>query len=97
MIRHIVLFRWKPEATDAAKERVAAELSALPGKIPQVRAYHLGSDAGLVPGNADFALTADFDDQAAYLAYRNHPEHQAVLQEAINPIVAERVSAQLEF
>jgi stress responsive alpha/beta barrel protein len=97
MIRHVVLFTWKPEATPAELARVATELASLPGQIPQVEAYHFGADAGLAEGNADFAITADFDDADAYLVYRNDPVHQQVIQQVINPIVATRVSAQFEF
>jgi hypothetical protein len=98
MIRHIVLFNWKAEATDEQKQRVAAELSVLSKTMPGIRAYHFGADAGLVTaGNADFALTADFDDADAYLVYRNHPAHLEVLEKTIKPILERRVAAQLEI
>jgi hypothetical protein len=98
MIRHIVLFTWKPEATDEQKNLVAAELSVLSKTLPGIRAYHFGADAGLVPaGNADFALTADFDDADAYQVYRNHPAHLEVLENTIKPILERRVAAQLEI
>ena len=35
---------------------------ALPGQIPELRAYDVGADEGLVPGNGDFAVVADVDD-----------------------------------
>jgi hypothetical protein len=98
MIRHIVLFTWKPEATKAQKDLVASELSFLSKTVPGIRAYHFGTDAGLVAaGNADFALTADFDDAGAYLVYRNHPAHLEVLEKTISPILDRRVAAQLEI
>ncbi len=98
MIRHVVLFTWKPDATDEQKQRVRAELAALPDKIPGVRGFQFGADAGLVAaGNADFALTADFADADAYLAYRTHPAHIECIEQAINPILAQRVSAQIEI
>lgn len=98
MIRHIVLFTWKAETTDEQKDRVASELSMLSRTVPGIRAYHFGADAGLVAaGNADFALTADFDDADAYLVYRSHPAHIEVLDKTISPILERRVAAQLEF
>lgn len=98
MIRHIVLFTWKADATDQQKELVASELAVLPKTVPGIRAYHFGADAGLVTaGNADFALTADFDDADAYLAYRNHPAHLEVLDNTIKPILERRMAAQLEI
>jgi len=98
MIRHIVLFTWKTDATEQQKDLVASELSVLSKKLPGIRAYHFGADAGLVgAGNADFALTADFDDADAYQVYRNHPAHLEVLDKTIKPILERRVAAQLEI
>jgi len=98
MIRHIVLCTWKPDTTDEQKDLLASELSELSKTVPGIRAYHFGADAGLVAaGNADFALTADFDDADAYLVYRNHPAHQEVLGKFFNPILERRMAAQLEI
>ena len=80
------MFRWTPEATREQKERVKAELGRLPALIPQVRAYHIGEDLGLVGGvNFDFALVADFDDLAGYLGLpgeRGAPEDRRDLRPA---------------
>ena len=38
MIRHVVLFRWTPDATQEQKQRVAAELRRLPALLPVLRA-----------------------------------------------------------
>ena len=97
MIRHVVLFRWTEQTTEEQKQRVAAELARLPALVPSLRAYHLGADLGLNPGNFDFAVAADFDDAGGYLAYRDHPEHRAIVAEFIQPIVAERAAVQYEF
>jgi hypothetical protein len=97
MIRHLVTFRWTDEATQDQKERVATELSRLPAIVPTVRAYRLGHDLGLNEGNFDFAVAADFDDADGYLAYRDNPEHQAIIAEFIRPIIAQRAAIQYEY
>ena len=96
MIRHVVIIRWTPEATDEAKQRVAAELSRLPALIPSLRDYRIGTDLGLNPANFDFAVAADFDDADGYLAYRDHPEHRAIVTKFIQPISGERFAVQYE-
>jgi len=96
MIRHVVLFRWTPEATAEQKQRVAAELSRLPALVPSLRDYRIGASLGVNPGTFDFAVAADFDDVDGYLAYRDHPEHQAIVTEFIQPIVTERAAVQYE-
>ena len=97
MIRHVVLFRWKPEATEEQKARVATELSKLPLTVPSIRSFALGTDAGINQGNADFAVTADFDDEAGYLAYRDDPTHREVIRQHITPITAERTAIQFSY
>jgi hypothetical protein len=89
MIRHVVMFRWVPEATQEQKERVVSELRRLPSVVPSLRAYHLGSDVGVNQGN--------FDDLDGYLAYRDHPEHRAIVAEFIRPIVGQRAAVQFEY
>ena len=97
MLRHVVCFTWADTATPDEIDAVAAGLRALPALIPEVRAYWVGSDAGLVDGNADLAVVADFDDVDAWRAYLAHPAHQAVLVERIRPILASRAAVQFTW
>jgi hypothetical protein len=94
----MVMFRWIPEATRAQKEQAKEELGRLPGLVPEVRAYHLGEDLGLVGDlNFDFGLVADFDDLAGYLAYRENKEHQKIVETFVQPIVGARGAVQYEI
>lgn len=97
MFRHVVVFVWSEDATDAQKAAVVDGLRALPGLIGEIRAYRIGADAGLAEGNADFAVVADFDDVDGYLVYRDHPEHQRVIAERIRPILASRAAVQYQL
>jgi hypothetical protein len=97
MFRHVALFIWSDDATDASKAAVADGLAALPGVIDSIRDYRIGSDAGLGEGNFDFAVVADFDDADGFVAYRDHPAHQSVLAERIRPILASRAAVQFEI
>ena len=97
MIRHVVLFAWIPEATGKQKQQVMEELRALPPLLTGLRSFHAGPDAGIIEGNFDFAVVADFDDAESYLAYRNHPAHRAVVEQVTSPITKERVAVQYEI
>jgi hypothetical protein len=96
MIRHVVLFRWDDEITDAIEQQAAAELNAFAPTQPGVRAYRAGPDAGIIEGNWDFAVVGDFDDVDSYLAYRDHPTHQDIISRLTRPHVKERASIQYE-
>lgn len=97
MIRHVVLFSWVPEASEEQVRLVATEIRTLPPLMSGLRAYHAGPDAGIIEGNFDFAVVADFEDAASYLAYRDHPAHRAVVEQTIQPISRQRVSVQYEI
>lgn len=94
MFRHVVMFRWTPDATDEAKAAAAAGLAELPDEIDTLRRYHFGPDGGLADGNWDFVVVADFDDEAGYLTYRDHDTHQALIAESLRPIIADRAAVQ---
>ena len=96
MFRHVVLFTWGDAVTEEHKREVDAELRKLPGTIEEVRDYRVGPDAGLNPGNRDFAVVADFDDAAGYLVYRDHPLHRALVEKYITGHATERAALQYE-
>ena len=97
MFRHVVLFTWKEGTTREQQQRVADELRRLPGVIGQIRGYQVGLDAGLAPGNYQFAVVADFGTVDDYLVYRDHPVHRAIIAEHIQPLIASRAAVQYEI
>jgi hypothetical protein len=97
MIRHTVVFKWKPEATEDEKRQIATEVAKLPSIVPSIRAFASGPDAGLNQGNFDFAVTADFDDEDGYFAYRDDPGHRDIVQRYILPLAEQRAAIQFEF
>src|SRR5262245_28034355 len=97
MFRHVVLFTWTEDATEAQKHALSGELRKLPSMIDAIRLYHVGPDAGLNPSNFDFAVVADFDDADGYLAYRDHPVHREIVEKYVNPIVTRRAAVQYQL
>lgn len=94
MIRHVSLLTFAPGTSEATIDEIAAALRRLPALIPELRDYRVGPDLGIDGGNATFVVIADVDDEAGYLAYRDHPEHVAVAREHILPVLAARTAAQ---
>jgi Stress responsive A/B Barrel Domain len=97
VIRHVACLTWTEGATAADIEAVRAALVALPGQIPEIRAYVVGPDLEIMDGNADFVIVADFDDVDGLRRYQHHPAHRAVLEGRILPILAARAAVQVEL
>lgn len=79
MFIHIFGFRWKPEATDALKDRASKEILAFRGLIPGLIDVHVGPNLSPRNQGFEFAGLMTFTDKAACDAYVVHPAHQALL------------------
>jgi Stress responsive A/B Barrel Domain len=79
VLRHVVLFAFKPSATPADIQRVATEFAALAGKISVVKGIEWGtnnSPENLANGFTH-AFIVTFADAAGRDAYLPHPAHTA--------------------
>ena len=83
MVKHIVLWRLKPEAHGrAAAENARAikeKLEALRGRIPGMLTIEVGLDFSRTDNSCDLALYSEFESRAALDAYQAHPDHKAVM------------------
>ena len=79
MFRHVVMMRWKPEATaDRARRPCERGLAAAARRrSPRSAATRSATDARVNDGNFDLVVVADFDDVDGYLVYRDHPDHSS--------------------
>ena len=80
MIRHIVLFKFKPEITQEQRQDFLDMLQALPAKISEVKSFEAGFDVIHSPRSFDMALVAGYDDLAALDRYAVHEHHQPVVE-----------------
>ena len=96
MFRHVVMFRLREAATDEDRGAIVGALRELPARIPELRSYEIGVDAGLGSGNAHLVIVAEFDGADGYIVYRDHPAHREVIEALILPVLAERMAVQHE-
>ncbi len=95
-IRHVVLFKFRPDASAEDKQVMQDGLAALPTAIPELVRYRFGPDLGLADGNHDFAIVADVANRDDFRTYIEHPRHQDAIVRLIRPIIAERTAVQFE-
>jgi len=83
VVKHIVLWRLKPEAHgQSAAENARAikeKLEALRGRVPGMLKIEVGVDVSRTDASCDLALYSEFETRAALDAYQAHPEHKAVM------------------
>jgi hypothetical protein len=79
MIKHVVLFRFRPESGERERKKVLDELRALADKIDVIRELEVGEDVVKSDRSWDAALVATFDDLEALQKYQRHDDHMAVV------------------
>ncbi len=76
-VRHVVAFKYKPDATAAQIQQVTAAFRELRTKIPGITAFETGVNNS--PEGKDHGFThvylLTFESVAARDAYLPHPEH----------------------
>lgn len=93
MIRNVVLGRLRADADPDRLDRGLVGILAL--RLEGMSQVRVGRDAGLRPGNWDYAITADFTDVEAYQRYDQDDEHNRLRREFFGPLSAE--IARLQF
>lgn len=78
MLRHIILWKLRPEISgdekEAAKARIKASLEALPPFIDGLEKLQVHTGA-LPSSSADLMLESLLRDEEALAYYRDHPKH----------------------
>jgi hypothetical protein len=77
-VRHVVVFKYKPDATPAQIQQVTDAFRALATSVPGITAFEDGVNDSPEGKNLGFThvYTVTFKDAAARDAYLPHPEHR---------------------
>ena len=97
MVRHVVLYSFVPEHPPEGRAAIVEGLVALVGVVPGLVAMKVGTDLGLMEGNFDLGIVADFVDAAAFDTYVAHPAHVEVRDTLIRPVTTNRAAIQYEL
>lgn len=96
LLRHAVLLRLRTDVSDEQVQAVLDGLATMPGKMDFIRRYEFGRDVGVLEGNPQVALVADFDSVDDWLAYQDHPDHQRLVKDVIGPLLESMTRVQYE-
>ena len=90
-LRHVVLFKFKPDATPQQIDEIVAGFQALPKKIDGITAFEWGtnnSPEGLAEGYTHCFVVSFRDAQArdAYLPHQAHKDFVAILRPRLDKV-----------
>ena len=83
MLRHIVLFKKKPELefNAALEDRVYLGMKKLDQAIALIKSWNMSKNELVRPVCWDYVLESDFETEADLKAYLIHPEHLKLMDD----------------
>ena len=78
MLTHIVVWKYRADVSQGAREDHIARLRSISGVVPGIESFSVGFDTVHLARSYDTGLAAVFRDRAALDAYTVHPEHVKV-------------------
>lgn len=95
MIKHIVMWKFKDDVTEADKLELKRQLEALKGVAPTLINIEVGLDVLRSEQSMDVVLYSEFQSMSDLKVYAAHPEHLKV-GAFLKDIVSERVAVDYE-
>ena len=88
MLRHVVLFKFKADATQEQIDEVTDAFAALPKKIDAIKDFEWGTDVSVENKTAGFThcFVVTFADEEGRAEYLPHPAHKEFVK-LVGPVL----------
>ena len=93
MIRHMVLFRFRADATSEDRESVLDGLARLPSLFPAMRGFGLGKNISQRDQTFSHVMTMEFADREQLEGYLGSPAHEDFVTGCFRPNIEQRAIA----
>ncbi len=90
MLRHVLMFRLKPDTSADSRALLVEQLHVMHDRIPQLLTMSCGQDAGVADrgfDNPDVIASMDFADERSWREYLAHPDHEYFTEQFLLPIL----------
>lgn len=87
MFAHCGMLTLHADGWEESAKTIQTRLIELVGLIPGLESARVGVSAGVREGTASVMFVMEFDSEESWQAYGDHPAHQAVVKEAIGPVL----------
>ncbi len=96
MIKHMVLFRFKPDVSVAAQTELLGEMKELPSRYAAMKRFGLGSNLSERDQLFSHVMTMEFKTMAELKAYLNDDYHEMHAATRFRPLIEQRAIASYE-
>ena len=89
MLKHIVMWRFKPEVKQEDKLEMKQQLESLMDVVPSLQAIEVGMNVAKGDAAYDVVLTTVFENEVGFQAYATDPLHLEVV-DFVRELVCDR-------
>jgi hypothetical protein len=97
VIQHVVLFSFRPETSEEARNQVLSELRSYPGLYPAMHDFVLGPNSSNRDDRFSYAMTIRFSTRQELDAYLTSDRHEEFVRQRFRPAVLERAIASVDL
>lgn len=97
MLRHMVLFRFRPDADMETRRAVLDGLAGLPSLFPAMQRFGLGENVSQRDSTFTHVMTVEFESRRELESYLASPAHELFVSSTFRPAVEDRVIASYEW
>lgn len=96
MIQHVVVFRFRDDVDEDARQRLLDEMRGFPTEFGTMRNFHLGRNESTRDDRFTYAFTVQFEEAALLHSYLSSERHEAFVVQRFKPLIAERAIVSFE-
>jgi len=96
MIKHMVLFRFRPEVEAAKRDTLLREYVGFPQAHAKMRNFTLGRNISRRDSTFEYAFTVEFESEADLREYLDSPEHEEHVIKRFRPLIEARAIVSYE-
>lgn len=90
LIRHMVLFAFKPDVSAERREVLLREYTTFPRLHPAMRDFTIGRNISERDQTFEYAFSVTFETETELKAYLNSREHEEHVVERFRPLISAR-------
>jgi hypothetical protein len=93
MIKHTLMFRFRPTAPEADRLALLREYCEFPQRFPWMKNFTIGRNISQRDQTYEYAFTIDFESQSDLDRYLLSKEHEDHVEQRFRPLVESRAIA----
>jgi 2,3-dihydroxy-p-cumate/2,3-dihydroxybenzoate 3,4-dioxygenase len=90
VIRHMVVFRFRPEVPEPDRAALLGELETLPTQFASMRRFALGENISRRDDTFSHAFSVEFETEEELVEYLGSDQHERFVRERFRPLVEGR-------